>query len=317
MKKILCLLLVLVMAFGMVACGGETADPTTPPTDNPETGKPDPTADDTINILMIGNSFCYYFPDELYAMATAAGKKVVVCNVYYSGCKIYAHYSWLGRDEEKYQFFTRDASGTQKAENVSLNFCLAQRNWDVISLQQHYDPKDADDEFAVTVNVEPYLQKLYEHLRNVSHEKTRLMWHQTWAYQVGYTGSLGENPSEVNPSSKVLTVEKQTANYESIRFHAISICEKYKVERIPSGDAWQIARANPVIGDTLCNKGDTDYYHDGDIGGGQYLNACVWYEVVFGESCVGNTFRPDYALSEEKIQALQQAAHEAVANRNQ
>ena len=31
---------------------------------------------------------------------------------------------------------------------------------------------------------------------------------------------------------------------------------------------------------------------------------------------IGNTWRPNYELSEERIAALQQAAHEAVANMN-
>jgi hypothetical protein len=42
----------------------------------------------------------------------------------------------------------------------------------------------------------------------------------------------------------------------------------------------------------------------------------VWYEVLTGNSCIGNTWRPNYELSEERIAALQQAAHEAVANMN-
>ena len=87
---------------------------------------------------------------------------------------------------------------------------------------------------------------------------------------------------------------------------------------MPTGDAWEIARRNELIGTTLCrrksiNGGEGDYYHDGDIGGGQYLNACVWYEVLMGKSCIGNTWRPNYELSEEKIAILQAAAHEAVA----
>ena len=32
-----------------------------------------------------------------------------------------------------------------------------------------------------------------------------------------------------------------------------------------------------------------------------------------GKSCIGNTWRPKYELSEEKIAILQAAAHEAVA----
>ena len=57
---------------------------------------------------------------------------------------------------------------------------------------------------------------------------------------------------------------------------------------------------------------DAYIYLDG--AGGQYLNACVWFETLTGQSCIGNTWRPDtYELSESMIAALQQAAHRAVA----
>ena len=67
------------------------------------------------------------------------------------------------------------------------------------------------------------------------------------------------------------------------------------------------------------NGGEGDYLHDGDVGGGQYLSACVWFETLTGRSCVGNPFRPvyklkdkEYFLSEELIEILQNAAHQAV-----
>ena len=68
-------------------------------------------------------------------------------------------------------------------------------------------------------------------------------------------------------------------------------------------------------GDTLCNKkgqNSGDNYHDGDTGGGQFLNACVWFEILTGKSCVDNTFKPSYSLSETKRAALKSAAHQAV-----
>ena len=72
-----------------------------------------------------------------------------------------------------------------------------------------------------------------------------------------------------------------------------------------------------MIGDTLCNKNGLrsgDNYHDGDTGGGQFLNACVWYEVITGESCLENEFVPMYGLEETKITAIKEAAHQAVQN---
>jgi hypothetical protein len=58
-----------------------------------------------------------------------------------------------------------------------------------------------------------------------------------------------------------------------------------------------------------------DNQHDGDIGGGQYLSACVWFEVITGKNCIGNLFRPGYPLPEEKILTLQQAAHQVAESR--
>ena len=140
---------------------------------------------------------------------------------------------------------------------------------------------------------------------------SKLYWQQHNAYQIGFTGT----------SHSVTSAEEQQADADMFHQRSKLIAEKYNVEWVPRGDAGMIARANPVVGDTLCarlgingNLGDNS--HEGDIGGGQYLTACTWFEVLFGQSCIGNTWRPNYALSEEKIAALQQAAHEAVANMN-
>jgi hypothetical protein len=44
---------------------------------------------------------------------------------------------------------------------------------------------------------------------------------------------------------------------------------------------------------------------------GQYLGACVWYEVLFGESCVGNGFVPE-GIALDYGRFLQETAHAAV-----
>ena len=84
----------------------------------------------------------------------------------------------------------------------------------------------------------------------------------------------------------------------------------------------------------MANAGDG--YHDGDIGGGQLLNACVWFEIITGKSVVGNSYIPEYAtsstladsllnqvnvvktdtgyaLTPEFVAQIQAAAHKAVA----
>ena len=44
---------------------------------------------------------------------------------------------------------------------------------------------------------------------------------------------------------------------------------------------------------------------------GEYLGGCVWFEVRFGQSVVGNTFVPK-GLTPADVQLLQRIAHETV-----
>ena len=263
--------------------------------------KSDPKEDDVINILMIGNSFCYYYVEELYGIAKEAGVKMRVCNLYYSGCSLVQHWDWLRGDEAKYEYVTTDENGRKGKKNISMRVALQQQNWDVISLQLGSADVENPD------RSKGYAKGLYEFLKREFPLSTHY-WHQTWTYQVGYNRANG----------KVENKEQQDARHERNRSIAYAIATANEVPIIPSGDAWKLARENPVVGDVLCarlgvNNDIGDYYHDGDIGGGQYLNACVWFETLTGKSCIGNTWRPNYALSEEKIAALQQAAHTAVA----
>ena len=56
-------------------------------------------------ILMIGNSFCSYFTEELYAIANAAGYDITVANLYESGCPVADHWKWLNDNSSEYRFY--------------------------------------------------------------------------------------------------------------------------------------------------------------------------------------------------------------------
>ena len=260
----------------------------------------DPAEDDVINVLMIGHSFCYYYVEELYGIAKAAGVNMKVCNVYYSGCPLKKHWTWWKQNEANYQYFETDGNGRRKFENYSLNMCLRQENWDVISFQRgSQDYPNAEKEVT------------YRHLGDLLNyakeqfPKTTYYWHHTWSYQVGYDRN----------GFVMASAEQQAKSAADKKVISLEICRDFNLIMIPCGDAWQYARQDARVGDVLCNRGSkSDDYHDGDEGGGQYLNACVWFETLTGKSCIGNTWRPNnYELSESKIAALQQAAHRAVA----
>ena len=73
--------------------------------------------DGLLNVLMIGNSYCYYYVEELYGLAAAAGIKMRVCNVYYSGCSLQQHWTWWQTKEANYDFFVTDENGRVKEQN--------------------------------------------------------------------------------------------------------------------------------------------------------------------------------------------------------
>ena len=338
-KRIMCMSLAILLSFSILcsACGtGEhgNTEQTGGTTLGGETvdimQKEDPAKDDTLNILMIGNSFCYYYVEELYGMLKAAGIEANICNVYYSGCSLQQHWTWWKSGEANYNYYTTNANGRATTEKVNLEYCLQQRNWDVISLQESSSGvRGSGGVDAHLKKAELWMTELIGYLKE-QFPQSRHFWHQTWSYQIGYDRN----------GYKVTLPAQQEMDMLSQKDFSVAVCKTFDLERINTGEAWQLVRQGGY--DNLCarlskNDGAGDYYHDGDIGGGQYLNACVWFEALTGQSCVGNTYVPAYAsskvlsadltsklvlkngkytLSEDLIATLQQAAHKAIEQRN-
>lgn len=317
MKHTLRLAALLLAALMLTACGNTQPSNTETEETMDIYQKTDPAADDRLNLLMIGNSGCYYHVEELYGMLEAAGIPANVCNVYYDGCKLSQHWTWWKNKEAHYQYFITNENGRVKAgDGVDLEWCLQQHNWDVISLQEGgfasirtVSTEDAIGERAI------YLKELYGYLRE-QFPMSRLLWHQSSAYQIGY-----------NRKFAITSIEDQRKDTEIHRNFALAVCERYGVDRIPKGDAHQLVREGGY--DNLCarlgkgNNNEGDYYHDGDWGGGQLLTACVWYEVLTGKSCLDNTYLPEYTyagqtytLADDLVLTLKTCAHQAVADMN-
>ena len=309
-KRALCLIFVALTLVSMLCgCSGKP-DSTEPTPSNILANamqKSDPSQDEDLNILMIGNSFCYYYVEELYGLLTAAGyKNVNVCNVYYSGCTLEQHWTWWKNNESNYEFYTTNSTGRNCVKGTNLKYCLEQRNWDVISLQES-STKSRQSGAGYLTLAETYLTDLWGYIKE-QFPLSRHLWQQIWCYEIGH-----------NRNGIVIeTFDQQVTDTNNIRAFSLAVCEKYDLENVPSGEAWQIVRQDGY--DKLCarlavNNGEGDYYHDGDIGGGQYLNACVWFETITGESCIGNTYRPkEYQLDDKLIETFQSAAHQATEN---
>ena len=311
MKKVLLVIfLCLTLSTVFAACGNKEEQPTEPTKEIMQ--KSDPSEDDVFNLLMVGHSGCYYYTDELYNVAKAAGVKMRVCNVYYSGCPLENHWNWWKNGEAHYDFFVIDDDGKQEFNEVDLKFCMEQYNWDAITLMENSKLTRTDSGKDAYAPKKQYIADLFGYFEE-QYPLSEILWHHAWSYQVGYDGT-GTN------GYKVETAEEQAGFAARRKEFALCVVEDFGVRRVPAGDAWQIVRTEYGY-DNLCarlgsngNKGDNS--HDGDIGGGQYLNACVWLETLTGVSAIDNTWRPSYALDEELIPKLQNAAHQAVAQMN-
>ena len=278
-----------------------------------------------MNVLFISNSTCYYFTDELMGILRAAGyEDVTLALTYYSGCSIKQHHRWLTEGAENYQFRVLDQNGLHVYENTGLDTALAFRNWDVISFDNNARSFGSGDVQTSLGEAEPYFGELLAHVKGKC-PNTRYLWHQVWANEIGYSMAF-----------KMETKEQRTRVYEAKKGVMDIMAEKYNMEKVPTGNAWEKVRDLPVFRKphpafpeaeqfTLCSRivrgaFKDDFSHDGDIGGGQYLNACVWFEVLTGMPCLGNSFRPEYrhndmdcSLTLEQCHILQSAAHQAVA----
>lgn len=286
---------------------------------------PYPKEDEPVNVFFVSNSTCYYFTDELYGLLTAAGyQDVTLALVYYSGCPIKKHHQWLLEGAANYQFRVLDRDGLHVYENYSLENALQFRDWDIISFDNNARSFASGDTQTALAEAEPYFGDLLGRIKETV-PNARYFWHEVWANEIGY-----------NLAFEMKTVEQRTQVYQAKKGVMHIMAETYGVEMVPTGDAWEKVRDLPLFTTppeafpdverfSLCSRianerFKDDYSHDGDIGGGQYLNACVWFEIITDQSCIGNTFRPRYtylaqdvSLTEEKIQILQNAAHEAVA----
>jgi len=279
-----------------------------------------------LNILLLGNSFSYYWPDELWGLMNAAGyEDVTICNIYYSGCTLEMHWNWHLEGAANYAFCINDKDGRREEKEKDLDYCVNYRQWDVISLQQSGLYIYQGGEEAHREHVKTDLPPLYNYLKQ-RHPNARYYWQQNWARELG------------DKKGKVVTLEDQLKISAACRTVSQEVCRQYPFTNVPLGDAWELVRHHPLItqgGRTLTTRiflnrpNYDDGAHDGCVGGGQYLNACVWFEMLTGQSCVGNPFRPRYAYkdiynsnaqvlelspSEEKLALLQNAAHQAVAN---
>ena len=244
----------------------------------------------TVRILAVGNSFSEDAIDQYFhELCEAAGKRVIIGNLYIGGCSLERHLLNARTDSAAYRFRRIGHDGvTITANPVTLSSALQSDDWNYVSFQQ---ASPLSGKYGSYADLKP----LIAYADNVTQGRPTYMWQQTWAYSP--TSTHGAFPT-YNSDQKVM--------YDSIMSATRRVMTDYPSLKvlIPTGTAVQTARIA---------SGNYDLTRDGyhlDRLTGRYRAACTWFEAIFGESVIGNPYHPA-GMTDEQARMAQEAAHSA------
>jgi hypothetical protein len=307
-----------------------------------------------LKILVFGASFSHGIMEDLPQISAAAGKKVEVRCLRAGGLKRYSEAIELAEanptntDAKAYVNLETDYKAQVRVKDE-----LRSKPWDVVMLQR-VSLADKDPDLAAAA-----AKKICAYIRENA-PQAKIAVYQTQAFR---------GDSEILPqivprgwSGKEFT---EADSYEATRSLCTRIAKENGALLIPIGDAFELVHHDPVHGWVFPDP-DFDYKNperkgapkresnslaigfqwipSGGVGKtgwaykvddhpnnlGRCLYGMVCYESLFGESVIGNSYRPkgptaenalkgtdldtrvDKIVSEEKILFLQNAAHQAV-----
>ncbi|GAA0886971.1 DUF4886 domain-containing protein [Sphingobacterium siyangense] len=248
--------------------------------------------DGVLRILAIGNSFSEdAIEQNLYELAKAGKKKIVIGNLYIGGAPLSLHVSNAKEDKPAYRYrkINLDGQMSEKA-NERLSEALIDEAWDYISFQQASPLSGDYDSYARD------LPPLYDYVtKHILFPETKYILHQTWAYQnsSSHEGFLRYNRSQDSMYSAIANTSQEVFNWGNFDL------------LIPSGTAVQNARSS-FVGDNFTRDG----YHL-NLNYGRFVAACTWYEALFHENVLNNTFLP-LKVTYVEGEIARAAAHKAV-----
>lgn len=250
-----------------------------------------PSKDSVIKILAIGNSFSDdAIMHYLYDLAKAGGYKVILGNLYIGGAPLELHVKNVLANKDAYTYWKIGIDGKKtQTPKTSIATGLADEKWDYISFQQA-SPKSG----LYETYVEP-LPVLFNYVKEkATNPKVKYIWHQTWAYAQNSThkGFASYHNSQMEMYNGIMNASQKVMKL--LPFDIL----------VPAGTAIQNARTK--LGDVLCRDG----YHL-DLNIGRYTASCVWYETIFKQNVVGNSFKPEKVSPADALVG-QEAAHKAV-----
>ncbi len=281
----------------------------------------------TVRLLTIGNSFSRNATNHLDDLAQAGGHTLIHRPIVVGGASLELH----AEKARKHEANAEDPAGLY-TNGRGLKQELGAEPWDCVTIQQ------ASIKSHDLATYQPHAGWLRDYIARYA-PGAKLLVHQTWAYRK-------DDPRFTKPSGKPGEPATQEAMYRGLDQAYTKITQELGGRLIPVGDAFFIADTDPTWGyqadagfDFKAAKppelpkqphslhvgwrwvkpeagGKARLVMDGHHANvaGEYLGACAWYEVLFGESPVGNAYVPK-GIAPDYARFLQETAHQAVQAR--
>ncbi len=216
-----------------------------------------------MRILAIGNSFSQDAARYLHQSALRSGLNVEIANLMIGGCSLERHYRNMLSGEKAYML---EYNGCYTGFNVSLTEALLTSHWDVITVQQVSHDAPKYETFT------PYISELAAYIRKCA-PKSKLIIHQTWAYEDGSKRLVEELKFEKSSDMLQYVVESYNKAAEEIKADGI----------IRSGEMMYKLHENGI------DKVHRDTFH-ASLGVGRYALALLWLRTLCKISVTGNSF---------------------------
>ncbi len=278
----------------------------------------------TVRLLTIGNSFSANATKYLADLAKAGGHTLIHRPLVIGGSSFQVHWDKAMLHEKS----PEDPKGLYTFKQ-GLREALASDKWDCVTIQQasikSHDP----------ATYHPYAPQLSAYVKKHA-PGAQLLIHETWAYRVDDPRFSPKVPKPGEPRSNAEMYEMLSKAYRAL-------AAELDAPIIPTGDAMWMADNDPAWGfapdktfDPKAAKqpalpvqqhslhmgwswkkqkdGSTKLQYDGHHASpaGEYIGGCVFYEVLFQDNVVPNTFVPK-GLDPGYARFLRETAHKAVA----
>lgn len=283
MKRFLTLFLILALTFSVFAgCqSGEKTPDTSEATEAPGPTQ-SPEEQEVLRVITIGNSHTNDATNLLYEVfhAEMPEQKVLIGNMYYSGCPVIKHVQFAQANSPEYDYMKNDSGTWNTQAGTTLEYALREQAWDAVILHDMNTYAIKDSNYS-----SPIHQTLIDYVKDHTYYDVDFYWHLVWANPVDpvfFELSYDPQPpggwvSNYTANSDMNSDKMLTQLIDQTQKHIMSTGEFKDV--IPAGTAIQYANNRMDQTDPDLYR---DYTHMSDFG--RLLCAYTWYATITGKT---------------------------------